>query len=115
MKQKLLVGVATVLIGAGILYAAICETHQTGAPFSKQLLIYVPANVTQERLATIVSADHGELIGLAGIPSDMPDVGVWIVDVPWARDESDTDQVRKALSSVPEIERADLNSITTLQ
>jgi hypothetical protein len=75
----------------------------------------VPSNVTDEQLNAVVTAAGGELLGLAGLESGIPKEDVWLVEVPGAKSESDTERVLNILISYPEIRSAELNSILTIQ
>ena len=77
--------------------------------FTDEILACVSASTTEERLEVITSESSSTLLGPAGLPCGMPNAGLWTIEVPWAKNQDDTDRVLNALSSHPEILWAELN------
>ena len=101
------------LIAEGVVLYAAGSSRATSQKsyFADEILICVPASVTEQRLNVIVASANGVLLGLDGLPCGVPNAGTWTVEVPWAKSQGDTNRVLVALRSHPEIIWADLNAI----
>ena len=83
--------------------------------FADEINIWVPASLSETKLDAIVTSSGGTLLGIAGIASGIPGEGVWLVEVPGAKSEQDTERVLDVLISNPNIRSAEINSIMTVQ
>jgi len=99
----------TVLASGTIGLYAMVTSQQ--APFADEINIWVPNNVSPEMLDPIVTASGGELLGPAGLDSGLPDETVWLVEVPGAKNQGDTQRVLSSLLSHPEIRNGELNNV----
>jgi hypothetical protein len=95
-----------------ILYAYVASQKHY---FADEINIWVPATVSEATLNAIVTSSGGTLLGIAGIASGVPGEGVWLVEVPGAKSEQDTERVIDVLVSNPNIRSAEINSIMTVQ
>ena len=100
---------AIVVILAGGLYLGVSKFFAPNPVwFSDQIIFTTQPGVSAQRVTDIITALHGTLLQPAGFPKDSPN---WLMGVPWAKNEGDTDRVVQQLRSYPEIQHAEVNGL----
>jgi Mlc titration factor MtfA (ptsG expression regulator) len=106
LRRALLAGALVSCVAAAVtLYALTQRTRVPVRGFSDQIVIYPSPGTSLQRLNEIVKVVHGEELRPAGFAGTT----AWLVTVPWAQDEKDTQGAVLTLLSFPEIKSAEVD------